>query len=119
MNQKYSGATTGPRITYEDCAAPLSSNSLRLADASGAFSATTEQRPTPSACRDTAREANLPNPIPLSKIRDDSVLKANTGICVESSDGPVTHLWITKVNKEPENDNLRSYVVKATQWKPE
>ncbi|MEV0111999.1 serine/threonine-protein kinase [Streptomyces sp. NPDC050844] len=119
VNQKYSGATTGPRITYEDCAAPLSSNGLRLADESGAFSATTEKRPTPSACRDTAREANLPNPIPLSKIRDDSVLKANTGICVESSDGPVTHLWITKVNKEPENDNLRSYVVTATQWKPE
>lgn len=118
LNQKLA-ATSGPRITYEDCADPLSSNGIRLADESGAFSVTTEERPTPSACRATAREANLPNPIPLKKIRNDSLLKVNTGICVESSDGPVTHLWITKVNEEPENDNLRSYVVTATQWKPE
>ncbi|MFG2500108.1 serine/threonine protein kinase [Streptomyces sp. NPDC048441] len=111
--------TSGPYLTYTDCAEPLSINGIRLADGSGAFSTTTEERPTPSACRDGAREANLPNPIKLSQIRNDSLLKANTGICIESSDGPVTHLWITKVNKEPTNDNLRSYVVTATQWKPE
>lgn len=74
---------------------------------------------TPTAYRDAAREATLPNPIPLSKIRDDSLLKVGTGLCIESSDGPVTQLWITKINKDPANDNLSTYVVTATQWKPE
>ncbi|MGW7068550.1 serine/threonine protein kinase [Streptomyces sp. NPDC054855] len=118
LHQKASPSSS-PKLAYEDCAAPLSANGFRLADDSGAFSSTAEKRPTPTACRDTARKANLPNPIPLSKIRNDSVLKVNTGLCVESSDGPVTHLWINKVIKEPENDNLRTYVVTATQWKTE
>ncbi|MEU7584275.1 serine/threonine-protein kinase [Streptomyces sp. NPDC041068] len=110
---------SGPWLSYTDCPDPISRNGIRLADPSGAFGITTERRPTPGQCRGTAQEGSLPNPIPLSKIRDDSVLKAGTGICIESTDGPLTHLWITKVNKEPENDNLRTYVVTATQWKPE
>ncbi|GAA2639517.1 hypothetical protein [Streptomyces vastus] len=58
-------------------------------------------------------------PVAVSKIRDDSLLKANTGICIASSEGAVTHLWIKRINKEPENDNLSTYVLTATQWKPE
>ncbi|MCF3124848.1 hypothetical protein IPZ68_34895, partial [Streptomyces arenae] len=110
---------SGPWLSYTDCPDPISRNGIRLADPAGAFGVTDERRPTPAQCRSTAQEGSLPNPIPLSRIRDDSVLKAGTGLCIESTDGPLTHLWITKVNKEPENDNLRTYVVTATQWKPE
>lgn len=111
--------TSGGWLTYTDCAEPIDGNGINLADDGGSYSTTTERRPTPSACQDAAQEAALPNPIPLSKIRDDSLLKANTGICIASSDGAVSHLWITKVNKESDNDNLRTYVITATQWKPE
>jgi hypothetical protein len=110
---------SGRWLTYTDCPDPIKENGIRLADGGGSFSTITERRPTPTACRDAAREATLPNPIPLSKIRDDSLLKVGTGLCIESSDGPVTQLWITKINKDPENDNLSTYVVTATQWKPE
>jgi hypothetical protein len=116
---KGSAGGSGPWLTYTDCPDPIDRNGIRLADEAGAFSTTTNQRPTPTECRDTAREANLPNPIPLTKIKDDSLLKAGTGVCIESTDGPVIHLWITKVNKEPENNNLRTYVMTVTQWKPE
>ncbi|MFG2027409.1 serine/threonine-protein kinase [Streptomyces sp. NPDC048825] len=111
---------SGGWLTYTACPDPIKTNGMRLADDGGSFSTTTDPRPTPTACRDAAQEAGLPNPIPLSKIRDDSLFKADTGICIESSEGAVTHLWISKVNKETaENDNLRTYVLTATQWKPE
>ncbi|MFG2649811.1 serine/threonine protein kinase [Streptomyces sp. NPDC048436] len=116
---KESLSSAGPYLTYTDCAEPLSRNGIRLADKSGGFGTITEERPTPSACRTAARGADLPNPIPLSKIRNDALVKKDTGICIESGEGAVTHLWITKVNEEPENDNLRTYVMTATQWKPE
>lgn len=111
--------SSGPWLTYVDCPDPITVNGIRLADKSGAFGTITERTPTPTECIDAAREANLPNPIPLNKVRDDSLLKRGTGICIESADGPVIHLWISKVNKEPENDNLRTYVITATQWKAE
>jgi predicted Ser/Thr protein kinase len=111
--------TTGGRLTYTDCAEPIDGNGINLADDGGSYSTITERRPTPSACRDAAQKANLPNPIPVSKVKDDSLLKANTGICIASSEGAVTHLWITRINKEPANDNLSTYVLTATQWKPE
>ncbi|WND35851.1 protein kinase [Streptomyces sp. BB1-1-1] len=112
--------TSGGWLTYTDCPDPIKLNGIRLADDGGSFGTTTERRPTPTACRDAARAATLPNPIPLSSIRDDSVLKAGTALCIESSDGALSHLWITKVNEESaENDNLRTYVMTATQWKPE
>ncbi|MGW5865820.1 serine/threonine-protein kinase [Streptomyces sp. NPDC055239] len=111
--------SSGGWLTYTDCAEPIRQNGIHLADDGGSFSTTTERRPTPSACRATAHRSELPNPIPLSKIRDDSVLKKDTGLCIESGKGAVTHLWITAVNKEKENDNLRTYVVTATQWKTE
>ncbi|MFB6551406.1 serine/threonine-protein kinase [Streptomyces sp. NPDC056405] len=112
--------TSGGWLTYTDCPDPIKLNGIRLADDGGSYGTTTERRPTPTACRDAARAATLPNPIPLSSIRDDSVLKAGTALCIESSDGALSHLWITKVNKESaENDNLRTYVITATQWKPE
>ncbi len=111
---------TGARITYADCAEPLSTNGIRLADESGDWGTAKERRPTPSACRAAAQKADLPNPVPLSRIKNDSLLKEGTGVCVASEDGAVTHLWITKVNKEPAtNDSLRTYVMTATQWKGE
>ncbi|MEV0323639.1 serine/threonine protein kinase [Streptomyces sp. NPDC050658] len=118
-NQGYL-VNVGPYLTYTDCAEPLSRNGIRLADKGGSFGTTTEERPTPSACQESAHKSDLPNPIPLSKIRNDSLLKKDTGVCIESGEGAVTHLWITKVNKESaENDNLRTYVMTATQWKAE
>ncbi|UXY29191.1 serine/threonine-protein kinase [Streptomyces sp. HUAS TT20] len=111
--------TSGQWLTYTDCPDPIKGNGIHLADESGAFNVTTQERPTPTQCRDTAREATLANPVPLSRIRNGSVLKTGTGLCIESSEGPVIHLWITKVGKDPSNDDLPTYVVTATQWKPE
>ncbi|WCN02585.1 serine/threonine-protein kinase [Streptomyces sp. M92] len=112
--------TSGRWLTYTDCPDPIKLNGIRLADDGGSFATLTERRPTPTECRDAARAATLPNPIPLSRIRDDSLLKEGTALCIESGQGTVTHLWITRVNKESaENDNLRTYIFTATQWKPE
>ncbi|MFC8854287.1 hypothetical protein ACFT5D_14685, partial [Streptomyces sp. NPDC057144] len=112
--------TSGQWLTYTDCPDPIKVNGIRLADGGGSFGILAERRPTPTECRDAARAATLPNPIPLSKIRDDSVLKVGTALCIESGQGTVTQLWITRANDEgPENDNLRTYVLTATQWKPE
>ncbi|MFE2437267.1 serine/threonine-protein kinase [Streptomyces sp. NPDC059409] len=112
--------TSGQWLTYTDCPDPIKVNGIRLADGGGSFGILAERRPTPTECRDAARAATLPNPIPLSKIRDDSLLKVGTALCIESGQGTVTQLWITRANDEgPENDNLRTYVLTATQWKPE
>ncbi|MFI9826996.1 serine/threonine-protein kinase [Streptomyces sp. NPDC051913] len=111
--------SSGGYLTYTDCPDPIRFNGIRLADDGGSFGTTDEEHPTPSACRDAATAGTLPNPVPLSRIRDDSVLKAGTGLCILSDEGAVTHLWITKVNKDTANDDLRTYVVTATQWKPE
>ncbi|MEU6176432.1 serine/threonine-protein kinase [Streptomyces coeruleorubidus] len=112
--------SSGGWLTYTDCPDPIKTNGIRLADDEGSYGTTTERRPTPTACRDSALEGSLPNPIPLSRIRDDSLLKAGTGLCVVSGEGAVTHLWITKVNAgTADNDQLRTYVATATQWKPE
>ncbi|MFB7929321.1 serine/threonine-protein kinase [Streptomyces sp. NPDC056039] len=112
--------SSGGWLTYTDCPDPIKVNGIRLADDEGSFGTTTERRPTPTACRDSALGGTLPNPIPLSQIRNDSVLKSGTGLCVVSGEGAVTHLWITKVNAgADDNDRLRTYVATATQWKPE
>ena len=111
--------SSGGYLTYTDCPDPIKYNGIRLADDGGSFGTTTEEHPTPSACRDAATAGTLSNPVPLSRIRDDSVLKTGTGLCVLSGEGAVTHLWITKVNPDPTNDDLRTYVITATQWKPE
>ncbi|GAA2424144.1 protein kinase domain-containing protein [Streptomyces coeruleofuscus] len=112
--------SSGGWLTYTDCPDPIKTNGIRLADDEGSYGTTAERRPTPTACRGSALEGSLPNPIPLSRIRDDSLLKAGTGLCVVSGEGAVTHLWITKVNAgTADNDQLRTYVATATQWKPE
>ncbi|WP_328342230.1 protein kinase [Streptomyces violaceus] len=112
--------SSGGWLTYTDCPEPIKVNGIRLADDEGSFSTTTERRPTPTACRDSALGGTLPNPIPLSRIRNDSVLRTGTGLCLVSGEGTVTHLWITKVNAgTDDNDQLRTYVATATQWKPE
>ncbi|MFF4472978.1 serine/threonine-protein kinase [Streptomyces sp. NPDC001599] len=112
--------TSGQWLTYTDCPDPIKVNGIRLADGGGSFGILAERRPTPTECRDAARAATLPNPIPLSSIRDDSVLKVGTALCIESGQGAVTQLWVTRANKEgADNDNLRTYVFTATQWKPE
>ncbi|KAF2778296.1 serine/threonine-protein kinase [Streptomyces sp. OM5714] len=112
--------TSGQWLTYTDCPDPIKVNGIRLADGGGTFGILAERRPTPTECRDAARAATLPNPIPLSRIRDDSLLKVGTALCVESGQGAVTQLWVTRANDEgAENDHLRTYVFTATQWKPE
>ncbi|MGH4032477.1 protein kinase domain-containing protein [Actinomycetota bacterium Odt1-20B] len=112
-------STSGDYLTYYNCAEPVGPNGIRLADEGGTFGSLTKEHPTPSECQAAAESANLPNPIPPSKIRDDSVLKTGTGICVQSEDGTLTHLRVKRINKEPANNNLRTYVFAATQWKRE
>ena len=55
----------------------------------------------------------------LTSARVHADHQPGTGTCVESGEGAVTQLRITKVGKDPSNDSIRTYAVAATQWKPE
>ncbi|WP_258015865.1 serine/threonine-protein kinase [Streptomyces sp. AJS327] len=104
-------------IAYGACAEPDQDEGFQTTD--GAIMNTTKKEfPKPSECLKIARDSSLPNPVPLKKVRDDSVFKENTGICVESSEKAVAHLWIRKINRDGKN-SLPSYVLTATLWEPE
>ncbi|MFD5648863.1 serine/threonine-protein kinase [Streptomyces sp. NPDC127039] len=102
--------TSGQWLTYTDCPDPIKVNGIRLADGGGTFGILAERRPTPTECRDAARTATLPNPIPLSSIRDDSLLKVGTSLCIESGQGAVTQLWVTRANDEGPEKRPPAYV---------
>lgn len=105
------------QLAYHACQEPEAEEGLQATD--GSIMDTTKERfPTPSQCQKTARDSSLPNPVPLKKLRDDSVLKENTGLCVETSDKAVAHLWIRKINRAGD-DGLPTYVTTATLWEPE
>ncbi len=69
-------------------------------------------------CYDAAHRSDVPNPIAIEDIRADTFLHADTGLCVETGEGTIVLLWIDRAEPAPQNQDLRSYLVTATQWKP-
>ncbi|MGW0736830.1 serine/threonine-protein kinase [Streptomyces sp. NPDC002851] len=104
-------------LAYHACQEPDEEEGLQ-ATAGSIMSTTTQEFPTPSACLKSARNSSLPNPVPLDKLRNDSVFKANTGICLETEEKRVVHLWIRKINRDTK-DSLPTYLTTATMWEPE
>jgi hypothetical protein len=74
--------------------------------------------PTAEQCYGAAHHAPLPNPIPPDDILRNHTLRENRGICVESPEGTLVLLWIHTVETNPNNRDLPTYLVSATQWKP-
>ncbi|MDG4863254.1 hypothetical protein P8605_34465, partial [Streptomyces sp. T-3] len=106
-------------LAYHACEVPDNLEGLQATNGN-IMNTTTEEFPTPSECRKTARASTLPNPIPLKKLRDNSVLKQNTGLCIETADKSVAHLWIRQINVDgPKGSALPTYLTTATLWKPE
>ncbi|MDI3388030.1 serine/threonine-protein kinase [Streptomyces sp. B-S-A8] len=104
-------------LAYHACAEPEPEEGLQATDGS-IMNTVTAEFPTPSACLRAARDSSLPNPVPLDELRDDSVLKKGVGLCVETADKAVAHLWIRKVNRDTP-DSLPTYLTTATLWEPE
>ncbi|MFC4592315.1 serine/threonine-protein kinase [Sphaerisporangium corydalis] len=116
------GGYIGPDETFEymNCGqgGTALGSGLRLLDNRGLMGSVDHQDVTPTECRDAARESNLPNPITIPQIQHDTILKPGTGICIETSKKNVDLLWILRADKHPENHNLRTYLISATQWIP-
>ncbi|WP_327358168.1 serine/threonine-protein kinase [Streptomyces sp. NBC_01304] len=106
-------------LAYHACEVPDQLEGLQTTNGN-IMNTTTEEFPTPGECRKTARASTLPNPIPLKKLRDNSVLKQNMGLCIETADKSVAHLWIRQINVDgPKGSALPTYLTTATLWKPE
>ncbi|NGN66344.1 serine/threonine protein kinase [Streptomyces sp. A7024] len=105
-------------VRYVDCYDRDPRNGFGLVDGSGVWGTTDESTPTPSQCKAAAREGSLDSPVTVKQIQTDSVLKKDMGLCIETDDKTVVHLWITRINKQPDNHNLRTYITTATQWVP-
>ncbi|MCU4746952.1 MULTISPECIES: serine/threonine-protein kinase [unclassified Streptomyces] len=73
---------------------------------------------TPEECSAAAHTATLPNPITIEDVLNDTSLSEDMGICIESPDRSVVHLWIDTVQPEPHNQELRTYLATATRWVP-
>ncbi|NBE56130.1 hypothetical protein GUY60_32805, partial [Streptomyces sp. YC537] len=104
-------------LAYHACEEPDPEEGFQATDGS-IMNTVTAEFPTPSTCLKAARDSSLPNPVPLDKLRDDSVLKKGVGICVETADKAVAHLWIRKVNRDSA-DSLPTYLTSATLWEPD
>ncbi len=74
--------------------------------------------PTAEQCYDAAHDSPLPNPVPPDDILRGSSLTEDMGICVETPTGTLALLWIDRVEVNPNNRDLPTYVTTATQWKP-
>ncbi|WP_220729755.1 serine/threonine-protein kinase [Streptomyces radicis] len=74
--------------------------------------------PTAEECAGAAHDAPLPNPVPPDDILRDVTLREDTGICVETPEATVVLLWIDRIEVNPNNRDLRTYITTATQWKP-
>ncbi|MFC9064056.1 serine/threonine-protein kinase [Streptomyces harbinensis] len=105
-------------ITYQFCDQPTALNE-GMAFHSDAFVGIADS-PGLSAqeCYDAAHRSDVPNPIAVEDIRADTILHADTGLCVETGEGTIVLLWIDRAEPAPQNQDLRSYLVTATQWKP-
>ncbi|MDT0442979.1 serine/threonine-protein kinase [Streptomyces johnsoniae] len=76
------------------------------------------REPTAEQCYAAAHDAPLANPVPPDDILRGSSLTEGMGICVETATGTLTLLWIDRVEVNPTNRDLPTYVTTATQWKP-
>ncbi|WUI03979.1 protein kinase [Spirillospora sp. NBC_00431] len=91
---------------------------IKLLDGKGVMGKVDERDVSPAKCREAARSANVTNPISIKQIQDGAVLRKGMGLCVETGEKNVVLLWINRVDPQPGNDNLSTYVTSATQWIP-
>ncbi|MFE0687740.1 serine/threonine-protein kinase [Streptomyces xiamenensis] len=105
-------------ITYQFCGQPTALNEGMSFDTDTFVGAVDKPGPTPQECYDAAHRSDVPNPITIEDIRSDSLLREDTGICVETAKGTLVLLWIDRVEPAPQNQDLRNYLITATQWKP-
>ncbi|WP_432051931.1 serine/threonine-protein kinase [Streptomyces xiamenensis] len=105
-------------ITYQFCGQPTALNEGMSFDTDTFVGAVDKPGPTPQECYEAAHRSDVPNPITIEDIRSDSLLRENTGICVETAKGTLVLLWIDRVEPAPQNQDLRNYLITATQWKP-
>ncbi|WP_258016535.1 serine/threonine-protein kinase [Streptomyces sp. AJS327] len=89
---------------------------FKLLDGKGIMGEVDRRDVTPGECRTTARSANIPNPVSIKQIQRGKTLTKDMGLCVETARKRVVLLWIERADKHPDNHNLRTYLVKATQW---
>ncbi|MGW8848026.1 serine/threonine-protein kinase [Streptomyces xiamenensis] len=105
-------------ITYQFCGQPTALNEGMSFDTDTFVGAVDKPGPTPQECYEAAHRSDVPNPITIEDIRSDSLLREDTGICVETAKGTLVLLWIDRVEPAPQNQDLRNYLITATQWKP-
>ncbi|MGW7292217.1 serine/threonine-protein kinase [Streptomyces xiamenensis] len=105
-------------ITYQFCGQPTALNEGMSFDTDTFVGVVDKPGPTPEECYEAAHRSDVPNPITIEDIRSDSLLRENTGICVETAEGTLVLLWIDRVEPAPQNQDLRNYLITATQWKP-
>ncbi|WP_326598775.1 serine/threonine-protein kinase [Streptomyces sp. NBC_01803] len=72
---------------------------------------------TPEECHEAANASTLPNIIPVQDIMEDLTLHEGVGICAETVENNLVMLWIDDVTVDPYNENLRTYLTTATQWR--
>ncbi len=72
---------------------------------------------TAEECHEAANAATLPDVIPVEDILEDSTLHEGVGICAETVENNLVLLWIDDVTVDPYNENLRTYLTTATQWR--
>lgn len=107
-------------LEYMNCGkdGSVPGSGLKLKDGQGIWGKVDKRDISPGDCKDAAREANVPNPVSIKQIQSDSVLKKGGGLCVETGAKNVVLLWITRVDAHPDNHDLRTFVISATQWSP-
>ncbi|MGK5533373.1 serine/threonine-protein kinase [Streptomyces sp. URMC 129] len=72
---------------------------------------------TPEECHEAANATTLPNVISVQDIMEDATLHPGVGICAETAENNLVLLWIDDVSVDPYNENLRTYLMTATQWR--
>jgi hypothetical protein len=103
-------------LEYVNCGEDLDSPAIRLYEGDR-FGVSDAEGPDVDQCLQAARSGNLPNPITVKQIQEDSVLVKGMNLCFETAVGNVILLHITDVEPvETKGGTLRTYNTVATQW---
>ncbi|MCD0445900.1 hypothetical protein LO763_20015 [Glycomyces sp. A-F 0318] len=104
-------------MRYQNCGEETSRLAIEMYDGNR-MGASSIEEPNVEECLQAARSGNLPNPITVEQIQNDSVLVKDMRLCIETEAGTVVLLHITDVQAvESGGDRtLRTYTTTATQW---
>lgn len=119
-DEDFGGFDEFPSFRYVNCGErDYPNNGLKLLDGRGIMNTTDDNSPTPTTCRDLARQGAVSNPISVTDLRQRTVLDKGVGLCVETDKDAVVHLWVTNVRVEKQRDNMPSFVTTLTRWVPD